>query len=516
VNLLPYPRRQPPAPTAQSALVALQAQIYRETRGSARPIKHLTTWLLDRRNLEAAWDRVQDSDGAATPGSDGVTCDHVRSQAGAWLARLADDLFQRRYHPMQPRWIDVPKPNKPGQTRRLGILTVRDRVVHAALKQVLEPVLEAVFLPASFGFRPGRSVPGALAAAVDLLDASERNALPFSHAVQLDVADCFDTIEHGLLLRELARHVADPDLTALLEQILQAGGNRSGALWWQRTVGLVQGSSLSPLLCNLYLHPLDLALHDLAGATQNGVRALRYADDLLLLARDQRTAERALALTRQVLGRLQQRLRQPAGSPRPVLDGIDWLGLRLGPRNPRWTDRLTFGYAVPDGKVVDMLKRLTEMTAPPNERIDGSAFNLARWIVSINEQLRDWRQAYLFADNAPEVFRTLDDHTRERVGRLLRSVTGTPWPQLNGQYRVRLPRGFWTWEVPGARLSVLSALAPHAPGRLTRRPAWLEVKAAGPSAAPPQPPLALPAPPPTALPALPPPKQESREEKEVS
>lgn len=145
---------------------------------------------------------------------------------------------------------------------------------------------------------------------------------------------------------------------------------------------------------------------------------------------------------------------------------------------------MSFGYAVPDPKVADMLNRLSEMTVPPSERIDAGAFNLGRWIVSINEQLRDWRQAYLFADNAPEVFRALDDHCRERVALLMQSVTGLRRAALNGQYRVRLPRGFWTWEVPGARLVVLSSLAPHCAGNLIRKPAWAYVGAAGRSSLP--------------------------------
>ena len=95
------------------------------------------------------------------PGPDGVTCGQIRARAGAWLADLADVLFRRQYHPAGVRWVDIPKPNRPDATRRIGILTVRDRVVQTALRQVLEPVLEPTFLPTSFGFRPGRSVAGA-------------------------------------------------------------------------------------------------------------------------------------------------------------------------------------------------------------------------------------------------------------------------------------------------------------------------------------------------------------------
>ncbi len=138
-----------------------------------------------------------------------------------------------------------------------------------------------------------------------------------------------------------------------------------------------------------------------------------------------------------------------------------------------------------------MLERVVEMTLPPSARIDASAFNLGRWLVSINEQLRDWRQAYLYADNAAEVFAALDEHTRERVVQLLHAVTGKRFQNLRAEYRVRLPRGFWTWKVNGCALVVLSSLAPHAPENLTRRPPWLRV--APPSIARPTPKPAGPA-----------------------
>jgi RNA-directed DNA polymerase len=139
--------------------VELQAQVYQATRAAGRPAGGLMPWLLERRCLAAAWERVREAGGADTPGPDGQTCAALAPQAGRWLAGLADDLFHGRYHPRPPRWVEVPKPDRPGAVRRIGILNVRDRVVQAALKLVLEPILDPVFLPGSFGFRPGRSSP---------------------------------------------------------------------------------------------------------------------------------------------------------------------------------------------------------------------------------------------------------------------------------------------------------------------------------------------------------------------
>jgi RNA-directed DNA polymerase len=456
-------------------LAVVQAQVYRQAQGP-RPFAGLMAWVLDRRNLEAAWSRVRDADGADTPGLDGVTASVLRREGSAWLTVLAESLLQRRYVPSIPRWIEIPKPNKPGQTRRLGILNLCDRVVLSAIKQVLEPVLEPIFLDQSFGFRPGRSVPAALAEAAFRLTPRPGGDVAFSWAVHLDVADCFDTVDHSLLLAELGRPIADADLMRLIEKFLVAGGSTVRRYFRPRRQGLVQGSALSPLLCNLALHPLDLALRELGSAHKEGVLVLRYADDLLLLASDAALASKGVACVRGTLSQMHQKLRRPHDSPKPAAEGVDWLGVRIQPRALGWAGRIRFGYVVPDAKVTAMLERLTEMTAPPSDKIDGGAFNLARWIVSINEQLRDWRQAYQFTDNSHEVFRALDEHCHERVGALLQSVTGVRRASLH-QFRARLPRGFRTWEVPGARLTVLSSLAPHWPANLVRQPAWVRAPA---------------------------------------
>src|SRR3954454_22544223 len=116
-----------PTPSAAApphALAELQAHVHRDAAGPDRPVKQLMTWFLDRRNLDAAWDRVADADGAATPGTDGVACADVRPRLADWLNRLADDLYNRRWRPAPVRVVEVPKPGKPDAVRRIGILTV--------------------------------------------------------------------------------------------------------------------------------------------------------------------------------------------------------------------------------------------------------------------------------------------------------------------------------------------------------------------------------------------------------
>jgi hypothetical protein len=355
----------------------------------------------------------------------------------------------------------------------LGILNLEDRVVHAALKQVLEPILEPAFATHSYGFRPGRCVPGALQSALNMLNGSHAHALPYQFVCKLDVADCFDTIDHQILKHRLVQILGDDDALELLARLLAVCGTAAGWLWWRRAVGLAQGSGLSPLLCNFYLHPLDEQLALESQRTGGGTVMLRYADDLLILARDRKLARRSVRLAQQALGAIRQTLKPSKQEIQPATAGTTWLGLEIRPRRDTGKDRVEFAYYVPDDKLQRMLERIDEMTVPPSTRIDPAAFDLGRWLVSINEQLRDWWQAYRFAANAPVVFRQVDRHAFERVGALLRTVMGLPMRSLYGDYRAWLPRGFQTWQINGTRLSVLSSLAPRCPTRLIRRPPWM-------------------------------------------
>lgn len=457
--------------SARDDLLELQREIYLEHRRLAGPLPRVMPWLLDRRNLDAAWSRVAEADGARTPGGDGVTVRELAPRRDRWLSQLGSRLYQGRYLPAPPRWIDVPKGDGAG-TRRLGILTVEDRVVHAAWKQVLEPVLEPSFSDNSFGFRPGRSVAGALDVAVKKLSGNANASLPYPYVCKLDVADCFDTIDHACLGQRLRTVVADEAALELLDRLIAVGGRTVG--WWpRRTVGVVQGSSLSPLLCNFHLDPLDRALAAYSARTGGGVQLLRYADDLLLLARSRRMALAGLRFVRRTLAAGRQRLKRTKTRIVHARAGLQWLGVLIRPRAQSFGERLEFGYEVPKAKVSAMLERIDEITAPPSARIDPSAFDLSRWLASINDQLRDWWQAYVYAENAPAVFRKLDEHAYQRVGELLAAVTGERRRQLWDGYERRLARGFRTWQIDGTRLTVLSSLAPRNPAYLLRRPDWM-------------------------------------------
>lgn len=478
---------------AQSAfadeLTQLQQELLQRFPKSNTPLNGLSEWLLDQRNLQAAWSRVASTPGANTPGPDGQTCSEIEPRRDRWLKQLREDLQQRAFQPQAARLIDIPKSS--GGVRTIGVLAVRDRVVHAALKQVLEPLWERFFAATSYGFRPGRSVATALSAALSQLaraeqprtqrnvpsstpPATEPNPIAlqrprFEVAVHLDIEKCFDRIDHQLLLAALRQQIADPLLITLLSKILAVSGQSVG--WLRpRCRGLVQGSGLSPLLTNFFLHPLDERLAE-ACASQSGL-ALRYADDLWIAAPDAAALRRIIRTAQDELSRLRLNFGSPLMKPTSLDVGGDWLGVILKRQALPWNGQSVYGFEIPLPKIRHLFEVIDEMTEPPSDRLHGDVFRLGSWIASLNEQLRQWHEVYCRADNAQLVFRSLDEHLKSRLHSLLREVTGARGQQIYDRFRKHLPRGFWTWEVEGARLVCLPALAPRSPKITPRRPPW--------------------------------------------
>lgn len=227
--------------------------------------------------LQAAWQQVKANKGAA--GIDRQSIEGFAANEQVYLSELAKDLEQGKYQPQAVRRVEIPKAG--GKTRPLGIPTVKDRIVQTAVKRVIEPILEKEFLPMSYGFRPGRSCKDALR------EVNEHLKAGYTHVVDADLKGYFDNIQHNLLMTRIKEHISDGRLLGLLQSWLEQDIVK-GLERWTPTAGTPQGAVISPLLANLFLHPLDEKM------TALGFKMVRYADDFVILCQSAPQAQAAL------------------------------------------------------------------------------------------------------------------------------------------------------------------------------------------------------------------------------
>jgi RNA-directed DNA polymerase len=345
------------------------------------------------RNLRASFAEVKKNRGAA--GVDHQTIERFEAKLEWNLERVSSMLEGGSYRPQAIRRVWIPKPGKRNEKRPLGIPTVRDRVVQAALRHVLEPIFERDFADGSYGFRPGRGAKDALRRVNRQLKAGR------TWVVDADIRSYFDTIPHGPLMELVKSKVADGRVLALIEQFLKQQVMEMAASWTPRA-GSPQGAVLSPLLSNIYLDPLD---HAMAGA---GYEMVRYADDFVVLCGSRSEAERALACI--------QRWMTDAGltlhpDKTRIVDatehgGFDFLGYHFE-RGRRWPSRKSVG-------------KLRAALQAKTRRTNGESLDSI--IDQVNRMLRGWF-AY-FKHSLPNTFSGVDGWVRMRLRSILRKRRG--------------------------------------------------------------------------------------------
>lgn len=252
-----------------------------EERGGAND---LLERILERDNLNRAYKQVKRNHGA--PGIDGMTVEN----ALLWIRENREELLQSiregRYKPNPVRRKEIPKPD--GGVRKLGIPTVVDRVIQQAIAQKLQPIFEPLFSDGSYGYRPKRSAQQAIQKVKTYAEQG------YGYAVEIDLSKYFDTLNHELLLNLLRRQIHDERVIQLIKKYLKSGVMEGGALI-RTEEGSPQGGPLSPLLSNVYLNEFDQEMQ------RRDVKVIRYADDIVVLAKSKRAAGRLLESCRRYL-----------------------------------------------------------------------------------------------------------------------------------------------------------------------------------------------------------------------
>ena len=346
------------------------------------------------RTLEAAWAKVRANKGAA--GVDGQSVLRIENRAESYLAELGAALKDGSYRPEAVKRVEIPKGD--GKTRPLGIPTVKDRIVQTAVKMVIEPVFEAGFCEGSYGFRPGRGCKDALREVDRLLKAG------YCFVVDADIKSYFDMIPHERLMERVEEKVSDGRVLGLIRGWLKQDILK-GAERWTPYGGTPQGAVISPLLANIYLHPLDALM------ANKGYRMARYADDFVVLCKTPGEADTALAEVRawvEANGLELHPDKTHVGDCRVLGQGFDFLGYRFeaGRRQVR-------------KKSLDRLKdKIREKT----RRTVGKS--LDRVIADLNPILRGWFGYFKHAHH--HAFEKLDGMIRRRLRAILRKQDKRP------------------------------------------------------------------------------------------
>jgi RNA-directed DNA polymerase len=423
---------------AERRVREIQAKLHRwAVEESHRRFDDLYNLVHDPAFLLVAWDRVRGNKGARTAGVDGRTAHYIEVVRGVegFLEELRGDVKARSFRPLPVRERMIPKAN--GKLRRLGIPAVRDRVVQAALKLVLEPIFEADFLPCSYGFRPNRRAHDAVAEVRHLTSRS------YEWIVEGDIAACFDEISHPALLDRVRQRVGDKHVLALVKAFLKAGILTQDGSQRDTKTGTPQGGILSPLLSNVALSVLDEHFANAPGGPRSNNterrkrrrhglpnhRLVRYADDwCLVISGTQEHAEILREQAADVLSPMGLRLSPDKTLITHIDKGLDFLGWRIQRHRKRGATK-HYVYTYPAKKALSAVMAKVKKVCRQNTNLPLDAL-----VYQLNRMLRGWT-TYFKHGCSSATFGYLRAYLWKQVIRWeTRKHRRTTWRQLRCRY----------------------------------------------------------------------------------
>jgi group II intron reverse transcriptase/maturase len=331
--------------------------------------------------MREAFKTVKRNKGA--PGVDGITIETYAENLEKNLNQLRNEVLNWTFKPTPVRRVEIPKPGGKG-IRLLGVPIIKDRVLHMAIKIVLEPILDSKFSENSFGFRPGKNQQQAVQQAQKIVQSGKE------YVVDIDLSKFFDRINHDRLIYRLKQHIKDTRVLRLIGTILR-GGIMIDGIKTPSEEGSVQGSPLSPLLSNVVLDEPDKELE------KRNLEFCRFADDCNIFAKSQRTAERIMnSIKKFIEKRLKLKVNEEKSKTRKS-DKVKFLGMTIV------EGAIAISKAAYN-KAMDKIKTLIPR---------GSHLPFEKTLAEVNKWYRGW-SSYFKMTQFPAQLKAIEAHIRRR------------------------------------------------------------------------------------------------------
>lgn len=342
--------------------------------------------LSDLNNLQSAWKQVRRKN--ARGGLDDIDPADMDSKANLLLQNLHQNLRSGAYVPIPYARGAIPKFNKAGEWRHLAMPAVADKIIQQSFVNTVGPIFEKEFQDCSYAYRPGKGPVKAIRRVEHIL----RNT--GVHTVfSMDIDNFFDSLNHKILLSLVAEKAPEPEILDLVSLWLNAGIITARGQWNDPSEGIAQGSVVSPLLANVYLHPLD------AFAVDNKYHYIRYSDDFIVFTTDQKTAESALTQLTEIVGKgLRLRLNENPHPFRDIATGFTFLGIYF-------RDEIRKISAAKEEKIIRKLNWLTEISFSKYP---------STFLAKLNESIQGTRRYYQIIQPMDQ-FRAFDQHLIRRL-----------------------------------------------------------------------------------------------------
>ena len=375
--------------------------------------------ILTRENLNEALKQVVANKGA--PGVDGISTADIkgllRANEGALAQALKQSVRKGKYRPKAVKRVWIPKEN--GSQRPLGIPTVIDRLIQQAVAQKLQEVYEPKFSEGSYGYRPNRSAQDAIERILSYANEG------YDWVIDMDLEKFFDTVNHELLIYIMERDIKDRRILTLILRMMKAPIEEDGKQT-PCTLGVPQGGCISPLLANILLNELDQLLES------RGLRFVRYADDMMIMCRSERSAKRVLESTARFI---ESRLKLKVNREKTKIarlaspDNLKFLGFGFRKRGKEHKTH-------PHTKSIMKLKRKIKETLGRSRGVSQQQYQ-----EELSTLLRGWYNYFKIGLGKTRIL-TLDEHTRRRI----RMLYWKRWKRIKTKYEALMKLGVNRWK----------------------------------------------------------------------